>query len=110
MKTILAGSLAFLLSATMGATQRFGTYLSEKPIVSLEQAFPIALKEAHAKVANLDQGFALHSVSPRVFKGDKKGQHWQFLWQELPFGTRLRGVVVRVYMKDASTTIEQFEE
>jgi hypothetical protein len=81
---ILAGSLAFLLSATMGATQRFGTYLSERPTVSLEQAFPIALKKAHAKVANLDQRFALHSVSPRVFKGDKKGQHWQFLWQELP--------------------------
>ena len=110
MRMILAGSLAFLLSATMGATQRFGTYLSERPTVSLEQAFPIALKEAHAKVANLDQGFALHSVSPRVFKGDKKGQHWQFLWQELPFKTHLRGILVRVYMKDGSTSVKEFQE
>jgi len=35
--------------------QRFGTYLSERPTVSLEQAFSIALKKAHAKVTNLDR-------------------------------------------------------
>jgi hypothetical protein len=110
MKIILASCLSLLLSATMGTTHEFGMYLSEKPIVPLEKALPIALREARDRVPNLDQVFALHSVGPRVFKGDKKGQHWQFLWQELPFKTRLRGVVVRVYMKDGSTTIEQFEE
>jgi len=84
-------------------------YLADRPKLSLEDALPIAIKAARAKVPDLDK-FVLQSVKPRELKNDPKGPHWQFLWQELPFKTRLRGVIVRVYMKDSSTTVEQFHE
>ena len=54
--------------------------------------------------------FLLQSVTPRVLKGDPRGMHWQFLWQEAQFKTHMRGVLVRVYMNDASTHVEQFQE
>ncbi len=91
------------------ASAQFGTYLSDKPNVSLEAALPIALRAAHSEVPDLDK-FALNSVTPRVLKGDPRGQHWQFLWQELPFKTHLRGVIVRVYTRDGSTVVKTFSE
>ena len=91
------------------ASAQFGIYLSERPKVSLEEALPIALNAARSRVPDLSR-FALHSVRPRVLKGDSKGQYWQFLWQELPFKTHIRGVVVRVYMNDGSTAVENIQE
>jgi hypothetical protein len=87
----------------------FGIYVADKPGVSLEQAMPIAAREAQAKVPDLDK-FLLHSVKPLVFKGDKKGMHWQFLWQEAEFKTHMRGVAVRVYMNDGAAVVEKFQE
>jgi hypothetical protein len=87
----------------------YGIYTTETPKVSLEQALPVAAKAAHSSVPDLDK-FILHSVKPRVFKNDGKGMHWEFLWQELEFKTHMRGVIVRVYMKDGSTVVSQFQE
>jgi hypothetical protein len=42
--------------------------------------------------------------------GDEKGKYWHFLWQELPFKDRMRGVFVKVYMKDGSTEVYDFKE
>ena len=100
--------IAVLLLANVASAQ-FGMYLADRPKLSLEDALPIAIKAARAKVPDLDK-FVLQSVKPRALKNDPRKQHWQFLWQELPFKTRLRGVIVRVYMKDSSTTVEQFHE
>ena len=75
----------------------------------MEEALPIAVRAAKAKVKDLDS-FLLQSVTPRVLKGDPRGMHWQFLWQEAQFKTHMRGVLVRVYMNDASTHVEQFQE
>src|SRR2546423_14340995 len=91
------------------ASAQFGTYLTEKPKVALEAALPIALRVAQSEVPDLDK-FVLHSVTPRVLKGDPKGQHWQFLWQELPFKTRLRGIIFRVYPSDGSTVVKTFSD
>ena len=96
----------FLVSV---ASAQFGIYLSERPKVCLEEALPIALNAARSKVPDLSR-FALHSVKPRALKGDPRGEHWQFLWQELPFKTHIRGVVVRVYMNDGSTAVENIQE
>jgi hypothetical protein len=90
-------------------TREFGVYITEKPKVSLEQALPAAEKAAQARVPDLDK-FVLHSVKPRVFKNDAKGMHWEFLWQELQFKTHMRGTIVRVYMKDGATVVDQFQE
>lgn len=106
---IVVACLALLLSTTVMA-QSFRTYLSEKPNVSLEKALPVALRAARAQVPNLDRNFELNAVNPRSLKGDKKGQHWEFIWQELPFKVPLRGVAVRVYMKDGSTAVKEFQQ
>ena len=90
-------------------TREFGIYITETPKVSLEQALPIAAGAAHAEVPDLDN-FVLHSVKPRALKNDKGGMHWEFLWQELQFKTHMRGVIVRVYMKDGATAVTQFRE
>jgi hypothetical protein len=96
--------------AYSGATlARFGTYVPDRPKVSLEQALPVAVQAARSRVADLD-AFLLQSVTPRVLKGDKRGMHWQFLWQEAEFKTHMRGVAVRVYMNDGSTAVEEFQE
>ena len=107
---ILIGLLACLLIPVNAAPQTCGSYLGEKPGVSLEEAFPIALRVAHARIPDLDSIFALQSIYPRALKGDRKGMHWQFFWQEVPFRSGLRGVEVRVYLKDGSTSVQQIEE
>jgi hypothetical protein len=47
---------------------------------NLEQALPIAITKAKAQFPNLDD-YILYSVHPRVFKGDAKGLHWEFVWK-----------------------------
>ena len=101
--------LLAVLFLTNLATAQFGMYIGERPKILLEEALPIAVEAAHAKIPDLDK-FVLHSVKPRALKNDPKGEHWQFLWQELPFKTHLRGVIVRVYMKDGSTNVSEFQE
>jgi hypothetical protein len=101
--------LVAVLVLTGVASAQFGMYLADKPNISLEEALPIAIKAARANVPDLNK-FVLHSVKPRMLKNDPKGEHWQFLWQELPFKTHLRGILVRVYMKDGSTSVKEFQE
>jgi len=98
-----------LLLTDVAPAQRFRMYLSEKPAMSLEQALPIAAQAARTAVPELDQ-FVLNSVEPRAFKNDPKGEHWEFLWQELPFKTHFRGIAVRVYMRDGSTVVKESQQ
>lgn len=103
----------FLLCAPTSGTSGHGApihmYLVERPNFTLEQALPIATQAAKSQVHDFGK-FALNSVGPRVFKGDKKGQHWQFVWQELPFRSNLRFITVRVYMNDGSARVEVTSE
>jgi hypothetical protein len=101
--------LVAVLFVSDSAFAQFGLYVPDRPKVSLESALPIATKMAQSKVQDLDK-FLLHSVRPRVLKGDKKGMHWQFLWQEAEYKTHMRGVVVRVYMDDGFALGEEFRE
>ena len=101
--------LVVLLLVCETALGQFGIYVPDNPKVSLEKALPIATQAAHSKVQDLDK-FLLHSVSPRVLKGDEKGMHWQFLWQELEYKTHMRGVIVRVYMNDGFAVAEEFQQ
>ena len=101
--------LVAMLLVSDSAFAEFGIYVPERPKVSLERALPIATKMAQSKTRDLDK-FLLHSVRPRVFQGDKRGMHWQFLWQEAEFKTHMRGVIVRVYMDDVFALIEEFRE
>ena len=98
-----------LLSAAVVSAEFPGTYITEKPAVTLEKALPIALKAVQSEVVDLDN-YILHSVTPRVLKADAKGIHWQFMWQELEYKTHIRGITVRVYMKDGSVSVERFKE
>ena len=50
----------------------------------------------------------LYSVTPRVFKGDSLGLHWQVLWQERTQPHRPR-LAVRVYLRDGYTMAERLE-
>jgi hypothetical protein len=100
---------AMLLLASQSALAEFGTAISEPPKVTFEKALPIATEAARLKVPDLDK-FLLHSAGPRALKGDKKGMHWQFLWQEAEYKTHMRGVSVRVYMNDGSAVAEKFRE
>ena len=101
--------VAVLLVCSGAALARFGVYVPDRPKVSLEEALPIAVQAAKSRVRDID-AFLLQSVTPRVLKGDPKGMHWQFLWQEAEFKTHMRGVAVRVYMNDGSTVVEEFTE
>lgn len=76
--------------------------------VSMETAIPKALNEASVRFLDLD-GYILYSITPRILKGDKKGLHWQFQWQEkkFPHHKMLR---VRVYVRDGSTYSERIEQ
>jgi hypothetical protein len=76
--------------------------------ISLDQALPIALKDARERFPDLRE-YLLYSASPRVLKGDKKGLFWQFLWQEKAF-PHYKGLTVRVYMTDSSTFAERWEK
>lgn len=101
--------LAIVLLISTSVSAQFGLYVDEKPNFTIERALPIARRAALAKVPDLDH-FILHSVEPRVQLGDEKGKYWHFLWQELPFKDRMRGVFVKVYMKDGSTEVYAFKE
>ena len=101
--------LVAMLLVSDSAFAKFGIYVPERPKVSLERALPIATKRAQSKARDMDK-FLLHSVRPRVFQGDKRGMHWQFLWQEAEFKSHMRGVIVRVYMDDGFALIEEFRE
>jgi hypothetical protein len=101
--------LVAMLLVSENVYAQFGVYVTDQPKVSLEKALPIATKMARSKVQDFDN-FLLHSVKPRVFKGDRRGMHWQFLWQEAKFKTHMRGVVVRVYMNDGFALSEEFRE
>ena len=101
--------LVAVLFVSENAFAQFGIYVPDRPKVSLERALPIAIKMAESKVQDLNK-FLLHSVRPRVFKGDKKGMHWQFLWQQAEYKTHMRGVIVRVYMEDGFALSEEFRE
>ena len=76
-------------------------------VISLEQALPIAKAKAKAEFLDLDD-YILYSVHPRVFKGDRHGLHWEFVWKARAFPHR-KLVVVRVYMKDGLTIAEREE-
>ena len=101
--------LVAVLFVSENAFAQFGIYVPDRPKVSLESALPIAIKMAESKVQDLNK-FLLHSVRPRVLKGDKRGMHWQFLWQEAEYKAHMRGVVVRVYMDDGFALSEEFRE
>ena len=97
--------VAFLISASTGLPQN----LSEEDVkITLDEALPIALKDARERFPDLRE-YLLYSASPRVLKGDKKGLFWQFLWQEKAF-PYYKGLTVRVYMSDSSTFVERWEK
>lgn len=54
--------------------------------VTLDSAIGIARKAAASALPDLSN-YLLYSVTPRVFKGDSRGLHWQVRWQERPFPT-----------------------
>ena len=76
--------------------------------IRLDEALPMALKAAAKEFPELHQ-YILYSVTPRVLKGDRRGLHWQFEWQEkaFPHHKLLR---VRVYMGDGSLYTERLEK
>ena len=76
--------------------------------ISLDSAVHLARSAAAAAVPNLSS-YLLYSVTPRVFKGDPAGLHWQVLWQERAFPHR-RGLLVRVYMNDGHAAVETADE
>lgn len=83
--------------------------LSEQDVkITLDSALVIALKKANEEFPDLDN-YILYSVSPRVWKGDKRGLFWQFQWQEKVF-PHYKKLIVRVYMKDSSTFAERTEK
>ena len=97
--------VALLISALPSLPQD----LSEEEVkITLDEALPIALKEARERFPDLRE-YLLYSASPRVLKGDKKGLFWQFLWQEKAF-PHYKGLTVRVYMTDSSTFAERWEK
>jgi hypothetical protein len=87
-------------------TAVFAQDLDPKDVgTSLEQALPIAIAKAKAEFTDLDD-YILYSVHPRVLKGDSKGLHWEFVWNSKAFPHH-KALIVRVYMKDASTLAER---
>ena len=73
--------------------------------ITLDEALPKALEAASKEFPDL-QKYILYSVTPRILKGDRRGLHWQFEWQEkaFPHHKLLR---VRVYMGDGSLFTER---
>ncbi len=70
--------------------------------VTLDSALHLAQTTAASAFPDLSD-YLLYSVTPRVFKADPGGLHWQVRWQERASPNR-RWLVVRVYMKDGHTT------
>jgi hypothetical protein len=75
--------------------------------VSLDSALRLAQTAAVEAFPDLPR-YLLYSVTPRVFKGDSRGLHWQVLWQERNFPHRRR-LAVRVYLRDGYTMAERLE-
>jgi hypothetical protein len=99
-------SLWSLIFCALSAMAAFAQDLDPKDVVtSLEQALPMAIAKAKAEFPDLDD-YILYSVHPRVFKGDAKGLHWEFVWKAKAFPHR-KAVIVRVYMKDGSAIAER---
>jgi hypothetical protein len=103
---------AFGLGLTLmlwGAPPLFGQDLDAADVrVTLDSALRIAHKAAASAFPELSK-YLLYSITPRVFKGDSSGLHWQVQWQERAFPYR-RWLVVRVYMSDGHTTTERLDE
>ena len=76
--------------------------------INLDSALNLARSAATAAVPNLSS-YLLYSVTPKVFKGDPAGLHWQVLWQERAFPHH-RGLVVRVYMNDGHAVVETADD
>jgi hypothetical protein len=92
-----------------GSPPLFGQDLDTADVrVTLDSALSIAHKAAASAFPELSR-YLLYSVTPRVFKGDSSGLHWQVTWQERAFPHR-RWLVVRVYMNDGHTTTERLDE
>src|SRR6478672_1324642 len=93
----------------LGSTLAFSQDLDPTDVrISLDEALPMALKAADKEFPDLHK-YILYSVTPRVLKGDRRGLHWQFEWQEkaFPHHKLLR---VRVYMGDGSLYTERLEK
>jgi hypothetical protein len=73
--------------------------------VILDSALRIADKVAVSTFPELSN-YVLYSITPRDFKGNPGGFHWQVLWQVRDFPHRRRRVV-RVYMNDGNTRTER---
>jgi hypothetical protein len=76
--------------------------------VPLDSALRIAHQTAGSTFPELPN-YLLYSITPRVFKGDPSGLHWQVQWQARAFPHQ-RWLVVRVYMNDGHTTAERLDE
>ena len=99
-------SLSWLIFCALLATTASAQDLDPKDVVtSLEQALPIAITKAKSEFPDVDD-YILYSVHPRVFKGDRKGLHWEFIWKAKAFPHH-ETLIVRVYMKDGSTIAER---
>ena len=99
-------SLSWLIFSALAPTAASAQDLDPTDVrVSLQEALPIAIAKAKAEFPDLDD-YILYSVHPRVFKGDAKGLHWEFVWKAKAFPHR-KGVIVRVYMKDGSAIAER---
>ena len=75
--------------------------------VTLDSALRLAQTAAVQAFPDLPR-YLLYSVTPRVFKGDSLGLHWQVLWQERSQPHRPR-LAVRVYLRDGYTMAERLE-
>ena len=93
----------------LGSTLNFSQDLDPADVrISLDEALPRALKAAAKEFPDINK-YILYSVNPRVLKGDPRGLHWEFDWQEkaFPHHKLLR---VRVYMGDGSLSTERLEK
>jgi hypothetical protein len=99
-------SLSWLILFVFSLTTAFAQDLDPQDVrTSLEQALPVAIANAKVEFPDVDD-YILYSVHPRVFKGDPKGLHWEFLWKAKAFPHR-KAIIVRVYMKDGSAIGER---
>jgi hypothetical protein len=73
--------------------------------VPLDSALRLAQQAAASAFPDLS-AYLLYSITPRALKGDPRGLHWQVMWQDRAFPHHRR-LVVRVYMRDASTAMER---
>jgi hypothetical protein len=76
--------------------------------VTLDSALRIAQQTASSAFPELSD-YLLYSITPRVFKGDSSGLHWEVQWQQRAFPHR-RWLVVRVYMKVGHAITERLDD